>query len=138
MSDQPRRIPENGVYACPADTVRLRAGFATGDDLWRIVDLTAARPGDKAQMLAAFAGALEFPAGFGHNWDAFADSLQDLAWLEWRRLVIEVRGADRALAGEAGAAALDILREAATYWALRGRVFLVLADDGQLPAVPGS
>lgn len=36
---------------------------------------------DKAGLLAEIAAALEFPAGFGGNWDALADSLGDLSWL---------------------------------------------------------
>jgi hypothetical protein len=35
---------------------------------------------DKAGLLARTADALEFPAWFGHNWDALADCLTDLAW----------------------------------------------------------
>ena len=37
--------------------------------------------GDKAALLREIAAALEFPGGFGANWDALADSLGDLSWL---------------------------------------------------------
>lgn len=36
---------------------------------------------DKHALLHAIAAALEFPGGFGANWDALADSLGDLSWL---------------------------------------------------------
>ena len=35
----------------------------------------------KAGLLDEIAAALEFPGGFGANWDALADSLGDLSWL---------------------------------------------------------
>lgn len=35
---------------------------------------------DKAALLDELAAALEFPATFGANWDALADSLGDLSW----------------------------------------------------------
>lgn len=35
---------------------------------------------DKAALLDELAAALEFPATFGDNWDALADSLGDLSW----------------------------------------------------------
>lgn len=36
---------------------------------------------DKAGLLARIAQALNFPACFGHNWDALSDCLGDLDWL---------------------------------------------------------
>lgn len=36
---------------------------------------------DKAGLLARIAQTLDFPACFGHNWDALADCLGDLDWL---------------------------------------------------------
>lgn len=36
---------------------------------------------DKRTLLARIAAQLDFPAGFGGNWDALADNLRDLQWL---------------------------------------------------------
>lgn len=36
---------------------------------------------DRESMFEQFATSLRFPEWFGHNWDAFADCLQDLSWL---------------------------------------------------------
>lgn len=44
-----------------------------------IVDL--GQTGDKHALLDALAAALDFPPGFGRNWDALADGLGDLSWL---------------------------------------------------------
>lgn len=61
---------------------RLEAIVSTagpaGFDVRRI-DLHASQ--NKTEMLARIASALDFPDWFGHNWDALADCLSDLAWL---------------------------------------------------------
>jgi hypothetical protein len=67
-----------GVYRStpgllPATVVAtLRLGGLT---VWPI---DAAASTDKASFLQACARGLSLPAWFGHNWDAFADSLADL------------------------------------------------------------
>ncbi len=43
---------------------------------------------DKASTLAAFARALDLPAWFGHNLDALADALRDLADDEGRPILL--------------------------------------------------
>ncbi|MSQ71585.1 MAG: hypothetical protein EXR27_09895 [Betaproteobacteria bacterium] len=45
-----------------------------------IVDIGHAH--DKADFLKKMAQALRFPDWFGNNWDALADCLKDLSWLE--------------------------------------------------------
>jgi len=49
---------------------------------WLPLVLDGAAVRGKADFLAASAAALAFPAYFGHNWDALAECLTDLAWLE--------------------------------------------------------
>lgn len=127
---------DSGVYAAPADMSAARAGFAAERDLWRSLDLRSAR--DKSALLSEFARALEFPADFGHNWDALADSLQDLSWLRWSRLAVEIRGSEafRRHAADDWNTALDILRDAAKYWGSHHRSLVVLVDGASdLPAL---
>lgn len=114
----------NGVYGIQQDFARGQAP----DALWCVVDLASAR--GERELLAAFAQALRFPQDFGWNWDALADSLQDLSWLRPGGIVLDIRGA-AALASAAPAewaVALDILRDAATYWRKQQRMFLVFVQ----------
>lgn len=134
MSENPgSAYAAGGVYASPRELAPLRRAFSGALDEWREVDLSAVR--DKAGVLAASARALDFPSSFGANWDAWADSLQDLSWLRWSRLVIHVRGAAgvRNAAPDDWRIALDILDDAAKYWSTRGRTLLVLVEGGGAP-----
>jgi hypothetical protein len=118
-----------GVYRTPRALAPLREASAAAHCAWVEVDLGAVT--DKARLLAAFAAALAFPPTFGDNWDAFADSLQDLSWQHERGYVVHLTGAgalSRAAPGD-WAIALEILTMSATYWKRRGTVFIVLADD---------
>jgi len=126
----------NGIYRMPQDTGQLRAAVLREGGSWRVLDLTGTV--DKQGLLCAMARALDFPGYFGRNWDALADSLQDLSWLSWSSLVIEVQGwGDFARAAASDAQlALDIARDAATYWGRRGKTFVMLVDAPDLPPLP--
>jgi RNAse (barnase) inhibitor barstar len=80
---------------------------------------------DKATLLARFATALRFPDWFGHNWDALSDCLTDLSWLPARHYRVELAQAQalRTAAPETLDTALEILGEAAQFWANEGVVF---------------
>ncbi|NUR63678.1 MAG: barstar family protein [Catenulispora sp.] len=55
---------------------------AEADEIaWRCVVLEGGAVVDKASFLEECARGYEFPAYFGHNWDALADCLTDLQWL---------------------------------------------------------
>jgi hypothetical protein len=117
----------NGFYRAPA------AGAGAG---WIEIDLRRVR--GKRGLLAALARALRFPEGFGGNWDALADSLQDLAWIDGG-VRLQLRGYDRFRAAAAADAAMleDILAEAAQFWRLRSRLFVVAAEGAAAPPLPG-
>jgi barstar (barnase inhibitor) len=118
----------SGVYRTPRLLAPVREATATAKCAWIEMDLAAVA--DKAGLLAAFAAALAFPSTFGNNWDALADSLQDLSWRQERGSVMHLGGAE-ALARVAPrdwAIALEILAASATYWKEKGTVFIVLAD----------
>ncbi len=87
------------------------------------IDLAGCK--DKATLLARFASALQFPDWFGHNWDALADCLTDLSWLTAQHYRIELAQpqALRTAAPEVLDTALEILAEAAEFWASEAVVF---------------
>jgi len=48
---------------------------------WRCVIMDGSGVSDKEQFLRECERSYQFPAFFGHNWDALADCLADLQWL---------------------------------------------------------
>jgi RNAse (barnase) inhibitor barstar len=135
MNGRPALIPgDSGVYQSPTDLADLRRRATQIAALWTSVDLASVR--DKESLLGALADALAFPPGFGRNWDALYDSLQDLAWLPPNGHVVHLRnvdGARQALGGDWDTL-LDILHRTANFWKAR-KPFLVIVDGiGDLPA----
>lgn len=61
--------------------------------------LDGAQARDKASFMAAAARALQFPDYFGANWDAFADSFDELRWRDAPIFVV-VADADQLLGAE--------------------------------------
>ena len=124
----------SGAYVMPADTEALHRAAAAAKLAWMEVDAAGVR--DKEGLLEACAFSLDFPDSFGSNWDALSDCLRDFSWRPAPGYVIVWRGA----AGLATAApddfatALEILRDAGSYWKERSRIFIVLLDA----PVPGS
>ncbi|MBY0267191.1 MAG: barstar family protein [Burkholderiales bacterium] len=124
----------NGVYRLPSDPVLLRDLLPAAGA--RDVDLRRVR--SKRGLLAALARALQFPETFGGNWDALADSLQDLSWLGSAGIVLHLRGYDRFLAAAPDAAATlqVIVTEAAQFWRSRSRLFVVFTEGAGAPLPP--
>jgi hypothetical protein len=86
---------------------------------WRFARLDGRAITSKADFLAAFAAALEFPAYFGRNWDALADSVRDLSWAPAERgylVLYEDAGIFAAAAPADFTVALEILRSAVASW----------------------
>ncbi len=48
---------------------------------WRCFTLDGAAIDSKAAFLSASAAAMQFPAYFGRNWDAFEECVNDLSWV---------------------------------------------------------
>lgn len=124
----------NGIYRLPPDPAPLRAAAAEAGLCWFGVDLRRAR--GKRALLNAFDRALQFPATFGGNWDALADSLQDLSWLPGPNRILALRGAGdfAAAKGDEHEVLLEILGATAEYWGRQARVFIVLSDAPALPS----
>lgn len=83
---------------------------------------------DKASLLTALGAALNFPAYFGHNWDAAWDCLVSLDWPESeRRLGLHI-ARDLEVDEQALAIFLDLLGEAAEHWQGEGKKLVLLVD----------
>ena len=124
----------SGVYRAPPHADGLRERAAAAQLEWLEADLAAATT--KTTLLGALAAAGAFPAAFGHNWDALADSLGDLSWRPAAGYVLRLRntsGAQHAL-GADWDTLLEVLRAAAGEWKARGKPFVVFVDDAALPA----
>lgn len=124
------------VYRSPANLDGVRERALAASLAWIEVDL--AHVHSKHDLLAALAAAGGFPAGFGHNWDALADSLGDFSWRPAGGYVVHLR--DSAAAQRAPGAEwdmfLEVLRKAAAEWKARGKAFIAFVDDARLPAWP--
>lgn len=129
MSASSTLLPDaSGVYVTPADLAALRTLAERSHCRWRSVDLSRAR--DKAGFLAACARDLGFPAHFGGNWDALADSIDELETASGSGIVIEFMHAHEFArdAADDAATALAILRDTAAAWRARKRSFIALFD----------
>lgn len=131
MKPQSFSATVNGVYRAPVDDGPLRG--RAGGLRWSVADLRGA--GTSGAVCRALADAVDFPGRFGGNWDALNDALQDLSWLKTGGCVLHLSGV-AALAPGVQDVLLEILVSAAAFWKHRGRVFIVLADDDDLPALP--
>lgn len=100
---------------------------------WRAFYLDGSQVHDKAGFLAGIAAALEFPAYFGHNWDAFEEMVNDLSWAPAPGYVLlyDHVGQFACADPERWAVAQDILSEAARQWDAAGRPFFVLLRHTQ-------
>lgn len=77
-----------------------------------------AKAGNKAQLLAAIGKALQFPEWFGHNFDALADCLADMAWQPADGYLVLLEHCDgiHGKAEEDFLATLQIFEQAANDW----------------------
>jgi RNAse (barnase) inhibitor barstar len=86
--------------------------------LVRRIDLSNCN--DKASLLLRLSNALDFPPGWGRNWDALADALRDLSW--WHPangyvLLFETAGQFRTASPQDFDILIDVMQDAAQFWA---------------------
>jgi hypothetical protein len=132
MSADPRLSADtSGVYRISDDVSPLRARALRAGALWLEIDVVSVT--DKAGLMSLLARGLGFPETFGANWDALADSLQDLSWLPASGYVLHLRNAEglRGSLGPDWVRLLEVLRTTAEYWARRRKLFLVVIDGAE-------
>ena len=106
-----------GVYAIGNGDVHPLSA-AMRDAGLRVVQIDLDGCADKRTLLTRLAGRLDFPSGFGGNWDALSDNLRDLAWLPANGYALFLNDADALRAGASTDfdTLLDVLDEASRYW----------------------
>lgn len=121
----------SGVFRWSEEAKSLAASAAL---TWSEVSLDGVST--KEALMQRLSAALGCPPGFGSNWDALADSLQDLSWRNGGRHVLVLRGVPMYAAGfPADWRTLKaILEESAEFWACNGRgTLVILLDSGEFP-----
>ena len=122
-----------GAYLVDSDDLPMLAAAAqTAGRGVRRIDLHGCR--DKTTLLRRIAVALDFPEGFGRNWDALSDSLRDLSWLPatGHALLFEHADTMRDADEDDFDTLLDLIDEAADALVERGVplwAFFALSDD---------
>lgn len=119
---------QGGVYRwlSPARSCELeRAVQPRG---WRFFYLDGRQVRGKASFLRTAAVAMEFPAYFGYNWDAFEEMINDLSWAPAAGYVLLYDHLWRFACEqpEGWAVARTILQSACDQWAGQGTPFVTL------------
>lgn len=117
-------VDEAGIYRLGCSIEALRESVAASKLMLLEVDLSEVQ--GKGAFLAALADAIHAPSWFGHNFDALADALVDLSWLDAPGYVLLLTGggaerclnpADRDVVEEIFAATVEYWREdAKPFW----------------------
>ena len=127
-----------GVYQLEGDARRTAQAAADADLTAFRIDIGHAH--DKEDFLAEVSKAMSFPAWFGGNWDALADCLKDLSWIEGNGWVIILEKSKHFCAAHRNEfdEAIVVLGEASAYWGAQGRPFWVLigGPDGWKSGYP--
>jgi RNAse (barnase) inhibitor barstar len=123
------RVEHAGVYHMPMDgeEALIAAAGQNGYGVFR-VDLADAET--KERMIERVCQAMDFPEGFGHNWDALLDCLADLDWRPAEGYVVILEHCDRVhgLAEADFVQALQVFDSAADEWREQGIPFWCFVD----------
>jgi RNAse (barnase) inhibitor barstar len=120
-----------GVYHLVKDAREVaQAAAEAGLSAYRI-DIGHAH--DKEDFLEDVAKAMNFPDWFGGNWDALADCLKDLSWLEGRGYVVILEKSKHFCDAHRHEfdQAIDVLKDAAAFWRGQGKPFWALIGGAE-------
>jgi RNAse (barnase) inhibitor barstar len=123
-------INNAGVYAIDSDDIGALAA-AMRDASLKVIRIDLEGVTDKRTLLARLAAQLDFPAGFGGNWDALSDNLRDLQWLPANGYALFLCDVDalRAAAQKDFDTLLDVMDEASRDWVGRDVPFWVFLSQ---------
>ncbi len=121
-------VESAGLVSWSGATESLKTAAAHANLRFSTVDLAKAK--DRATLFAELDRALALPDHFGHNWDAFADVLEDRDWLGKRGIVIVLAHASawKKVHPHEWATLDDLLEEAAEFWKERNVAFWVFVS----------
>lgn len=127
-----------GVFEVDAgDLAPLAAVARDARLLVRRIDLEGCR--DKAALLLRIGTTLDFPPGWGRNWDGLLDALRDLSWLPAPGYMLALDGA-AALQGshpQELQTLAAVLEDAAQAWAEAGTPFWAFLALDPTPRAQG-
>ncbi len=117
-----------GIYRTGLRTAPATLAHAAESRGWRTFHLDGSALATKTQFLEASARAMDFPSYFGHNWDAFEESLNDMGWAPAQGYLVVFDGVEYFARAqpEEFAVALDILRDSVRRWHELGTPLIVL------------
>lgn len=95
---------------------------------WFVARCDCSTATDKATLINAIAGGLQFPEWTGRNWDALYDSLTDLDWISSDAIVLVLDGVNgfRKASAAGWQTARDLLVEAADWWQRHEKTLIVV------------
>lgn len=118
---------EAGAYClhCPVEV--LSGNVALAD--FKMFEVDLAGKHGKGEFLATVARAIQAPDWFGHNFDALADALADLSWLNFRApgyvLLLRNGGDTLGLTAFEHDILMGVFQDVAEYWKTQGKPFWV-------------
>ncbi len=120
--------PASGVYRTHLRTAPATFVRAAERHGWQAFHLAGRELATKAEFLQASARALHFPSYFGHNWDAFEESLNDMSWAPAHGYLVVFDGVAHFAQAQPDefAVALNILQDSVERWDKLGIPLLVL------------
>lgn len=118
----------NGAHRLEVDGSAGEVAGTLGAHGWRVLAITVDDQSTKGSVLAGLATAGGFPGWVGANWDGLLDALRDLSWAPAEGYAVLIDGWDAFAAAQAADSTvlLDVLGDAATWWADAGTPFHVM------------
>jgi hypothetical protein len=126
LAQRLKNADEAGVFHLNCELQQLHAVAAEANMPVLETDLSTVH--SKGEFLAALAQAIGAPEWFGNNWDALADALGDLSWLDPAPgyvVLLRNGGEHLGLGAEEHATALAIFADAAAFWRSQRKPFWV-------------
>lgn len=120
-ADQLKDSDKSGSFRLGCSLAQLQASVRDAGLTLFVADMQGVK--GKQNFLAALAAAAHFPAGFGANWDALADALCDLSWVDANGYVLLLCNASDGLGLSANdrEIARDIFADTVLYWRQRNK-----------------